>query len=47
MLEFPSGRGSGGIKCLGEYVEKVCGKYGWCVGKGEVFIQYCHCNSGF
>ncbi len=46
MLEFPGGRGNGGIRCLGEYVGNVCGKCGRCVGKGEVFVQYCHCNSG-
>lgn len=32
MLEFPGGRGNGGIRYFGEYVGKVCGKCGWCVG---------------
>lgn len=33
MSEFQGGRGSGEIRCLGECVGNVCGKYGWCVGK--------------
>mgnify|MGYP001126908258 CR=1 FL=1 len=37
MLEFPGGRGSGGIGCFGEYVGNVCRKCGCCVGKGEDF----------
>lgn len=35
MLEIPGGRGIDGIRCLGEYVGKVCGKCGWYVGKYE------------
>ena len=35
MLEFPGGRGIGGIRCLGEYVGNVCWKCGRCAGKSE------------
>lgn len=28
MLDFPGGRGSGGIRCLVKYVGKVCGNSG-------------------
>ena len=40
MLEFPGGRGIGGIRGLGKYVGKVCGKRGSCVGKyGDVAME--------
>ena len=39
MLEFPGGRGIGGIRCLGEYVGNVCRKYRRCVGKCREAVE--------